>query len=302
MGNSSEYFLTPSLRWQHVVSIQVWCQGLGHFFVAFFSWKKWMGGTSPPPICRKFPENVIFIFEPFPNTAKSFDLQWPWLYNRFFLETFIKSSPSPKARKIINKQHLHHYQLFGKSLIAEISKNIWNEIVSGILLRYFYLDTGCLDWDIFKILLWRQCLFFLSTTWAHRSHYKPSWSLQSTQESLIRTQEYSGAYEYLWVLLKPCARFIIRAYDWSWVYLAPWHHAHECSWPMWLLLALMASNDCSWFPIITHECSWAVMSSYEHSWAWCHRAISIYEHSLAIMITHENGVTNTHKSHGTMAP
>ena len=74
MGNSSEYFLTPSLRWEHVVvvSIQVGCQGWGVIFMSlvFFMFQSiqnifeylkkiiiFMDGGDPPPHLLKNPQN-----------------------------------------------------------------------------------------------------------------------------------------------------------------------------------------------------------------------------------------------------
>ena len=77
-------------------------------------------------------------------------------------------------------------------------------------------------------------------------------ALQSAQESLMRTQEYSGAlihtHKYVamvpWVLMSAVEAMRKSAnacIEWSWVHLAPWRHAQETLWPMMAALGTYGS-------------------------------------------------------------
>ena len=65
----------------------------------------------------------------------------------------------------------------------------------------------------------------------------------------------------------PHGTMLMTAFELSWVVIAPWPQAHECSWTLmsaqWqsgtLMVALgcllvpMSANGCSWVPMIAHE-------------------------------------------------
>ena len=88
---------------------------------------------------------------------------------------------------------------------------------------------------------------------------------------LMSTHKYSAMAK--WVLmsaderLRPHAAMLLTAFELSWVLIAPWPQAHECSWTLmkahWqsgtLMVALgcllvpMSANGCSWVPTIAHE-------------------------------------------------
>ena len=74
---------------------------------------------------------------------------------------------------------------------------------------------------------------------------------------------------------------------------------HECIWHLrtilkgahgrwWLLLVLMAANECSWALIVTHECSWALTSSYDQLWALMSMVPRCHKHSWSFIGAHEH--------------
>ena len=84
-----------------------------------------------------------------------------------------------------------------------------------------------------------------SGIWTFRINKEYSWTLKSTHEHLSALiSKVPRHYEWYW----RHGVKLMNAHQLSWVLLAPWCHAHECS---WILMS-------------THECSWAAMSIHEH--------------------------------------
>ena len=78
---------------------------------------------------------------------------------------------------------------------------------------------------------------------ALRSVQDHSWELKSTHEHCAM-----GTWD-LWVLITPFSWVLMSAIECSWLLMAPWLHAHLCS---YLFIA-------------AHECFWALMDNYEGS-------------------------------------
>ena len=99
----------------------------------------------------------------------------------------------------------------------------------------------------------------------------------------------------------PHGTMLMTAFELSWVFIAPWPKAHECSWTLmsahWQSGTLMAALGCLFVPMNANECSWVPMIAHEKR---------IGE----AMNTHELGpwsnehsweLKNSH-GHGTMGP
>ena len=73
---------------------------------------------------------------------------------------------------------------------------------------------------------------------------------------------------------------LMNAHQLSWVLLAPWCHAHECSW------ILMSAHECSWAAMSIHEQPWAYMSMVPWSLMCTNECALALEHSYSLMRTH----------------
>ena len=158
MGNSSEYFLTPSWRWEHVVvvSIQVGCQGWGGShngekkFIALFHvsehsehfksiLKNWlfsrMGGT-PPPFVENSAKIINLIFEPFPN---------PLACNLECAPQYPMVSVSSLSLTINTKTNTWNSQLSMARMIHKIRIIIWDPVSRE---SSFTLSTSPLNFHI----------------------------------------------------------------------------------------------------------------------------------------------------------
>ena len=132
-----------------------------------------------------------------------------------------------------------------------------------------------------------------------RSVQDHSWELKSTHEYGAM-----GPWD-LWVLITPFSWVLMSAIECAWVLMAPWHHAHLCS----------------YLVIAAHEYLWALMNNYEGSRELisCHKcqeqpssAMSTLKHGAkvpnALMTTHTHTLallrmasTTLMSTHSTMA-
>ena len=80
---------------------------------------------------------------------------------------------------------------------------------------------------------------------------------------------------------------LMTALKLQWVFIAPWHQAHECSCTIMSThehqLTLKCTHKQLRATMNTHEQPWVLMRSHEQSWAWRHEARSTHKRSRVVM-------------------
>ena len=114
-----------------------------------------------------------------------------------------------------------------------------------------------------------ECWWALIASWRHA--YDCSCALMSSHCSMVPSS-------WLFMVAHECSMVIRNTQSCSWLLMS----AHEGLW------GLISAHDCSLAALMrSHELGtmeqWALMRAQEQTWAWCHEAMSINQHSWALM-------------------